>query len=362
MLTIEERNWVIEELGFCLSETGDVRKMIPVIFQTHSPEILIALPTNMADVSSQASWVVVYCVADRWRKTPSLLESSLTYLINKGRRVVKFKDLRDRVAAGIDPNPDHYQARWLVGGRPFVNRGQMRILVKGFLETNDRPILVINGEADAGKSYTRNFFDYLMEEDKTITVTFSRLDKKDRFKGLIYEPKTLAEHLTLGMPQDEPMPQSSSSSYAGQLSRWIIRTALRLPTKCVMVLDGFGRLNEKGQVDLHPQTLDLIAALVELLSNGKQRQSLRLVLIDFYLPVDRALFLKEDVTTTPPPSVNDVIDCLLQWNDRRAAKNLQTISGAELPQTAGALLNRAVNGGGPVLPRLYEQLFDLNDL
>jgi hypothetical protein len=357
MLLPNDITLVTNEFAACVSAagSGDVRQAVNIACDAGGKDMLVQLPTNLHTISDQAQWVIEYCLSDRWTKNPSLLESILSYMINRGQNVARISPILLQVKSGYDPNPDPYKAQWLVAGRPFLNRHRMRTLVKDFLTKNDRPILLINGDEKTGKSYSLNFFDYLMECQNSISLDCDRLEAGT---GPTYEPQFLAEQLTLSMDRPTPMPEESGSLYAGQLARWIVGTAIKQSTMSVMVLDGFGRPDSY----VHPQTRELIAKLIGLVGTGRQRQRVRLVLIDYYLAVDPALVLPDILNNNRAIIVEDVMACLIEHNRHREQKKRPLIDPHALQMLANKIVGEATTGNEFVLPKVYHQLYSLNEL
>jgi hypothetical protein len=232
-----------------------------------------------------------------------------------------------------DPNDELYSTYWVLREQPFLNRQSLRPLLKTFIESNDRALMQIGGPG-AGKTYTGELLDYLADRFKNLHFVPVRLNKKE---GPCYKVESLAGDLLSQMGVD--VPESSSSSDAGTLSRLILRSTRRQPGLWIFVLDGF------GQADLQPEVKELVRLLASNCINPEYRQKMRLVLVNYSEPlvdIPGAAIVDELV---PLPSVceQDLIDCLAHLNELRRREGRPVLDG--LPTIAAGMLACAPNTG-----------------
>jgi len=172
--------------------------------------------------------------------------------------------------------------------------------------------------------------------------------------GLSYDVEELAESLTLSMAMTNPLPQRTGSSYPGALCRWIIRNANRNSGVWIFVLDGFGQ-------PLKSEVTALIQLLAQQIAIPEFARKLRLVLLHFDQPLTgnwRARTIDDGPLIIGGITTQDLIDCLIAFNQRMAAINqgAKMILPAEIPALATAMLERCGGASASQLPSLYDEL------
>jgi hypothetical protein len=178
------------------------------------------------------------------------------------------------------PPVDHYRTMFLLGNRVFLHRKGLRDQVRNLGVDNNSRVMVVKGPRVSGKTYSRDFINYILERDPE--------QKKLKQKALYFYlddyvagPGDLAKRIgmRLGL-KAEHMPPSSGeqdSRWVPELFDWIMAGVAADAAEVVwLILDGF-RVQK-----LAPEANDLIARLVEEAdaSPGK----LRVVLINYQLP------------------------------------------------------------------------------
>jgi hypothetical protein len=358
MLKVDEVPAVASALADHLGPTGDVRSLISVVFKPNHKPILAALPTNISTIGDQTQWLLEYCVLSRWALKPSLLELLLIRLVDVAGNG-KLASMRDRVHNRIDPNPDIFQAQWVLANQPFFDRKEIRTSAKLLIERSEQPILRVNGPRGSGKTYTSELLAFVMEKGRPdLHVAVASLED---MSGPSYEVTELAETLTLPMQIDEPMPTPSTSSYPAALCRWIVRNALRQPGMWVFILDGFGQRDVKADVQ------ELVKNLVKQVLTPEIAKRLRLVLLDYDQPLTgnwRARTLDDNLSDPTAVSAVDLVECLNAYNKRMQddGKPHKVIETTEIGKLAASLVERAPAEPCNRLRGLYDQLLGLFEL
>ena len=319
MLTNDEFRLLQEQLAMAFS-TGVPKNIIVAYFDINAPVILRDIPTNLASNDQYSYYVIDFCMRSRWSFAPSLMEKLLDKLLAGGvsRGTADLLAALQRVRLKQDPNDKFYYTYWVLNEQPFLNRQTLRPLLKGFIQSNNQSLLQISGPG-AGRRYTKELFDYLTSQVEGLHFVPVLLNEGE---GPSYRIRSLAADLL--SPMGEDVPDSSSSSDAGELCRRILRTTKMQMGLWIFMLAGF------DQPELQPQVKELIQLLAEKCTEPEYRRKMRVVLIGYSEPLKRLLpaaIAKEDI---PLPTVNreDVIDCLTQLNQERVKKEPSAIGWA----------------------------------
>lgn len=354
MLTPEERRQVIDELTDVVGLTGDVRQFIRLALGVNQKELLVDIPTNCTLIPDQAEFVVDYCLQNRWKVRPSLMELVLARLVNSGKANLVL--LRDRVHSGTDPNPNAYKTLWVLADQPFIDRKNLRTKLAQLVEMSDRPILRVTGVRGSGKSYTAELLGYVMARARgDVHLASATLTDGN---GPSYEAAELAESLAVAFTPDEQLPERRNSSYPGALSRWIVRNTLKKSGTWIYLLDGF------GQKDVMDETRELVHLLAQYVSSPEFSRRLRLLLLDYDRPLTGNWRAKTLDDTLPEPAgiqQQDLVDCLAEYNQRVLAEGRpqKAIQPADLPVLAAALIQRASASPQEQLRQIYDELLAL---
>jgi hypothetical protein len=336
MLTRDEIGLLQGQLALALS-AGDPKNSIKAYFGIDASAILRDLPANLSTNDEYAWQVIDFCMRSRWTLAPSLMEKLLGKLLAGGvsAGTAELMAALVRVKLKQDPNDKCYNTYWVLRDQPFLNRQSLRPVLKDFIQSSDRSLLKICGPG-AGRTYTGELLDYLSSQLEDLHFVPVTLNKED---GPSYKVQSFAADLL--NPMGEDVPESSSSSDAGELCRRILRTTKKQLGLWIFVLDGF------EQTDLQPQIKELIRLLAEKCTIPEYRRKVRLVLINYSEPFERLLpaaIAKEEILI---PSVNrqDLIDCLTQLNNQRLQIGLPQLDG--LGTIADAMLAGAPAAGDP---------------
>ena len=351
MLTKQERDDVIAALAQHLGLTP-VGPLIQVVFTLPDRAELGEINTQLNTATDQAAWIVDSCIANRWRRNPSLLELLLNRLVNNAG-FGALAPILTRVQQKIDPNPNPFDSLWVLASQPFLSRPDLRAAAKALVEGVNQPIMRVNGPSKSGKTYTTQLFSFVMSEAwPDLHVVPVELAPET---GPTYKVEELAESLTLTMVTDDP-PERSTSSFPKALARWLVRNVNRNKGVWIFVLDGFGQPNVQAEVT------ELIRVLAEYTINPEFARKMRLVLLDYDQDLIgnwRAWTVDEGPLQLNGVTESDLIDCLQAFNNRIQSINpAKMIAPTDIPTIAKAMLAKAQTEP-PQLPSLYNQLLKI---
>jgi hypothetical protein len=357
MLKKDERQQV--EYAFALVAAGqmDAKSLVPVIFKTEASSILLQLPPMLASADEFASLVVDYSVISRWSCQPALLDLLLDYLINT-KGYGEFATLLDRVRRKEDPNPNPYDAAWLVTERPFFDRDDLRVHVHSLVEQNARSVLRVTPSPDSyGRTYSRSFFEHLAEMSSGTHVISEELSPGT---GPSYQAIDLVDAVRsqLGVTDDED-PRQSGSSYPRNAARLVLRYIMSKSGRWIIVLDGF------GQEGLNPETRLTVEALAAMIPSGQYRRRVRLVLLDYReaLPsVGPADVLEEVLLPSTNLTEADLEPCIEEWDAQRRANGNPGLPPEQIKELAAGIVARAPAGGKERLEFFNQHLLNLQQL
>src|SRR3954451_25020370 len=113
VLTTNERYDVEELLAIAASGALDRVSVARAVFRAEADVFLRQAPVGSLQPDELARLIVAHSLASRWTCDPALLALVLDYLITtKGHG--RLAPLLDRVRRKEDPNPDPYEAAWLM--------------------------------------------------------------------------------------------------------------------------------------------------------------------------------------------------------------------------------------------------------
>ena len=181
---------------------------------------------------------------------------------------------------GAPPAVNHYGAEFLVGGRLFLCRPDLRRVLREMGEGLSSRVLVVNGSPVTGKTFTRDFVSYVLEFDparRSEGFRFAYLDLDQQESTLETVAKRLA--FALGMdpetiPKRPTADREQDSRWLPDLHQWLCDGITRATYPgCWLLVDGF-------RVSLPAAGLDLIQMLAEFADIGANGR-LRLLLLSF---------------------------------------------------------------------------------
>ncbi|EPX59208.1 hypothetical protein D187_003112 [Cystobacter fuscus DSM 2262] len=177
-------------------------------------------------------------------------------------------------ARKAEQTADDPYARCQLHVGPFLDRARLRVVLRQFVERVAGPrVLVVNGPAQSGKSYSSWFVSHLNDTMPSF-VTFAYAAEK----GLA-ETYTLGDvardlvQLAKGQLSTMPPQRSQEKRWAQELCIWILSTLNRPGLPFWLVLDGFR--------DAPPGTQALIQNLAHHISQALNQTDGRLLLFDY---------------------------------------------------------------------------------
>ena len=259
MLTQGERVLLQEQLALALSQ-GNPKNAIVTYFGTAAAVVLRDIPTDLDSNDQYAAYVIDICVRSRWSLMPSLMERLVGKLLQAGlsNGTAELTSALDRLKLRQDPTDKYYDSHWVLRQQPFLNRRQLRPLLRSFIQSGQRSLMRINGPG-SGRTYTGEFIDYLTSCFNELHFIRVEIDPQI---GPSYKVEELADELL--SPMGGAVPERSTSEYAANLCRKILRTAVQLPGLWIIILDGF------GHGDLQPD----VKALIRLRPSVPRRPSI----------------------------------------------------------------------------------------
>jgi hypothetical protein len=357
MLSREEQRDVLYKLAGALSEASSVSAFVTTTFVAEYKAILLSMPANLNRHQDQGSFILNYCLDSEWSLSPSLMEQLLRGLItNEG--YAELVVLRDRVSRRELPPDDPFKKTWVNGNMPFFDRETLRERLRPLFRGSDQPILRINGTAGCGKSYSREFFDHLVEQLRPDAhVVYVPLE---RAMGPSFPVEELADALVAPTKVSlKERPQRSTSYYPRALLRWVLNSAIQNPGMWIYALDGF------DQRDILPETCELIRLLAQEITNGDYRRRFRLILIDYQAAFGKVLdakILSESVTDPALITEDHILDCLVaHYSEHPPAGGLH-VDNDELRVVARTFLAEAPPTGRARLESLFDKLNQLRQL
>ena len=370
MLTLEERTRITEEFADALLDADFRAQLVRNVFPDKIDHRAIlasgtVVPRDLAVIT------VTACLASRWTRTPSMLETLLNYLVNV-RGVGGLDAIRARVAQRTDPNDAVYDATWLLDNtRPFFDRRDLRKKARLLIEGNGKSVLLVAcDQSGYGRSYSLDFLAHVASSRPgDVGVLAAAVSEGG---GPSYSVESLLGEFSAQLGSTEPVPQRTRASYAESAVLWLLRPLMAPGPRWLLVLDGFGQDGVAPEVHETIQRLARQVATVPL-----YRNRIRLVLLGYPpvvpgLPVTDLLTAKLPgvtqaslLTETPAPAAGiaerDLLPCLEAWDALRRAEGLPGMAADELVKLAGGLLARAPAAGKERLAVLHTDLLSLLD-
>ena len=188
-----------------------------------------------------------------------------------------------------------------------VNRSDLRSHLRRLATPagNTKPILVVVGDKQSGKSYSIHYIDHFSYNQPPITTY--RLELKED-TALETGPAEMARDLVAMMGRSVagiPPAQTNQKLYVRNLAKWVLNEAVQVATQHWIMLDNF------TGPSLRPDTRDFIAALSDLVTTGVFAQRCRVILIGFdraMLTVDPGKVDEEAISRTPRAEIEVCID------------------------------------------------------
>lgn len=273
MLSDVERLYLIERL---IAHVATLEKPRETLL---SPFVGTTLPSLLSSGTPQVvvTDIVRLCLADAWNNDPPWLVT-LIQLMPIDATDRKLTEIRDRVRVKPPQPADRLDTTVLDNGTPFVNRKVLRARLRRLATpaARTRPILVVTGAAQSGKSYSTEYIDHFSLH-QPVAITTYRVALRPGTE-LETGPEDVAIELVSSMGRSldrKPKPTTNQKLLAQQLASWVLNEAAQQSTQSWLVLDSF-----QGQ-RLRPDTRDLVIALADRVTSGVFAEKCRLILIGF---------------------------------------------------------------------------------
>ena len=302
MLSTIEKDYVVEVLSKRVAPLQSPREAVTAPFiGTLLPERLRqGLPREVvADA-------VRLCLEDGWSHEPPwlilLLEFHFPATLDE-----KLDAIRERLRIPPPLSLSPLDATILGDGTPFVNRHDLRNQLRRLATpaSSMKPILVVVGDPQSGKSYTTQYIDHFSYNQPPITTYRIAFTEET---ALEMGPAEVASDLVAMMGRsvaDIPKAQTNQKLHVRNLATWVLNEAVQVATNHWIMLDNFN-----GPM-LRPDTRDFVVALSDLVTTGVFAQKCRVILIGFdraLLTVDPGKVDEEDVNRCLPSDIETCID------------------------------------------------------
>jgi hypothetical protein len=322
MIEEVERSFLIDLLAEVLARTNAPREALCEAIADLAFAIELPTTTHPAMLFKQA---VDLCIRDaRSHEPPWLVRLVDSPLFGIHVGTPRLLAIKAQVATWTAP-PDLRLARQstLLDGRtPFVDRQLLRGHLAR-LETaasRQQPILVVNGQARAGKSYTRRYVDHFVFTRMALPRIVAHPYEFKPDQALALGPLQLAQELVSSLGGDAtrpPPPETNLKLYVSQLAAWVLNEAVHTGHANWFVLDGF-ELDPAEPESRRPRadTMDFLIALSDKITGGSYVEQCRLVLTGFdraLLTVDPGQVEEERVRPCTRP---DAVACLKELLQR----------------------------------------------
>jgi tetratricopeptide (TPR) repeat protein len=172
---------------------------------------------------------------------------------------------------------------FVVNGRPFINRAQLRTNIRALIDGSYR-VLVVTGPPESGKSHSLTLVRHVAKARGFDVVSVGQ-----HFDLASYTPRLLFEQLAGRLGIDPP---PTSVQHPRHLTLWFLGVASSLTRQTWVVIDGLDSPTTPRPV------LDVVDGLAEAIASGGVGE-LRLVLLGYDSPLTPAAavsVLHEEIT------------------------------------------------------------------
>lgn len=315
MLSEEEQIYLLDRISAALAPGNPIALLSAV------------LPTAcMNKISHELAYPDVYareairiCRADGWNNVPCWLLGLLDLFPSEPKGDL----IRQRLAKPPRFAQPH-QARVLVTEAPFLNREPLRTRANSLAANSaPRPILIVNGQGESGKSYTYEYVEHLYFSQKLefrpLRVEFNSEN------GRLVGPEELARDILTGMGVGVHRLPSGFFEMDTNAERWPFNLAGEILAEGAgknqrfwIVLDNFRGPN------LRVETAKLIDGLAQrILGSVVYADNFRLVLLNFdrsNLSIQPHRVEHEQIS---PVSESDIRECVAEIFERYSSPATQ---------------------------------------
>ena len=273
MLTDDEHCYVIK----CVTNHLTVGNPIALLSAVLPTECMNKIDHALGYPESYARSAIQVCQADRWNNEPCWLWRLLEIIPTEAES----DRIRERIAKP-PPFEEHEENRVLCSEAPFFDRETLRPLTRSLrADRTPRPILIINGERESGKSYTYEYVDHLRLAGK-LSFTPFRVEFHAE-SGMLFGPRELSTDIltSMGVSVNRLAPGFFDADTNGE--RWPFNLAGKILSEGAALKDRFWIVldNFRGPT-LLPATAKLIDGLAQwIISSTVYADRFRLVLIHY---------------------------------------------------------------------------------
>jgi hypothetical protein len=200
----------------------------------------------------------------------------------------------EEICAGTGNPQDAYQVRLLgPARRPMIDRAELRRNLKGFMDERDRPVLLIRGPTQSGKSYSFQLMKHVaggLDDPRLILIDFSYAASGNTATALM---AMICSRLGLRDVTGRAK-RTTATKFAAELVDDLVG-AYRFDDRItrILVIDGLNR------PDLDPDVHNLVVKLATEVVNDQLSRT-KLVLTGYPGTIDRQLsfsMMSEDIRT-----------------------------------------------------------------
>lgn len=210
---------------------------------------------------------------------------------------------------------------------PFLDRRRLRESLKKLAADNGPTILVVDGPARSGRSYTRRLIEHIAEHRGPFQVAWNVCSGP----GATLEARNLANSFSMDMkrpPGPIPEKESQAARWAQQLAQWVLNHDADAGSRWWLVFDQFD-----GE-PLEPAAQSFIESLAERIATGPARKRFRLVLLQYPHPLPPSLrrdVIQEKLQAPDELGVSDVSE-YFEWLFTRRKEAFEQQAIQELVQ------------------------------
>jgi hypothetical protein len=344
MLSEEEEDYIYGKVVDAL-RVGDPIAVLTLYLPVPCMDLM---PRDLRFPDAYAREAIRLCRADAWNNLPCWM-LSLFKLFPAEHRSAAIAQRLANPPAFINPD----RAKVLVTEAPFFDRESVRTLTRSLrADRAARPILIVNGERESGKSYTFEYVDHLFTSTRLPFFPFRvRFDPDN---GQLFGPEELAGEILRKMRvSTESLPQGFFTKDTND-ARWSFDLAGKVLTNAPVgkrfwiVLDNFYGPN------LRPDTAKFIDGLARwIIDSSEYAQSFRLILLHFERSLLSVEAPKVDREEIGQVSEHDIRECVREIFERSQGPP----SDGLLQATVERIIEDLPASGR--LKELNERLFDL---
>jgi hypothetical protein len=321
MLTTEEIDYVRSQLNVRYGAAAGIRAILaaglPSRLWTQLPDGGLIEPLYVAAISA--------CISDAFRDKPPVLCTFLQRLFPGDPKIERMIE-KIVAVSGIDPAiPDLFASKLLFKRLPFLGRAAVRDHFKSLMDDiPQQPIVIINGPADSGKTYTAEFVRYIRSFHPGIVSCNIPLYKgQGETVGAGELARDIATQLNGDLSLLPKKGDTNTIRWPQELANTLVTFATATKKKCWIILDGF---NDE-ELASSPDTRQLIVSLSHVITNGAAQSLHRLILLDFSaghllnpvgtiavenitaIPISKVEeFVREFAAARPPDEIQALID------------------------------------------------------